>query len=167
MKFTMKLLIRQQGRVVYETTVPPGNFVINDLFNTKSQGDLHVEVIEASGNISTFTVPYSSVPDSVRPGNWEYSVSLGRVRNYYIVDNHFIEGTLQRGMSNMLTANSGMRVADDYQAALLGGVVATDLGAFGLNSTFSHAEVENGKSENGWRVEASYSRTNQILSARL
>ncbi|WP_142900919.1 fimbria/pilus outer membrane usher protein, partial [Klebsiella pneumoniae] len=82
------------------------------------------------GNISTFTVPYSSVPDSVRPGNWEYSVSLGRVRNYYSVNNRFIEGTLQRGMSNMLTANSGIRLAEDYQAALLGGVIATGAGAF-------------------------------------
>ncbi|WP_142475918.1 fimbrial outer membrane usher protein [Klebsiella oxytoca] len=167
---TARVVIRQQGRIVYETTVSPGSFVINDLFNTKSQGDLHVEVIEAGGNISTFTVPYSSVPDSVRPGNWEYSLSLGRVRNYYSVNNRFIEGTLQRGMSNMLTANSGLRFADDYQAALLGGVVATELGAFGLNTTFSHARVENGQSESGWRAEASYSRTfdsgtNLVLAA--
>ncbi|EHG8285135.1 fimbrial outer membrane usher protein [Klebsiella oxytoca] len=167
---TARVVIRQQGNIVYETTVPPGSFVINDLYNTKSNGDLHVEVIESGGNISTFTVPYSSVPDSVRPGNWEYSLSLGRVRNYYSVNNRFLEGTLQRGMSNILTANSGIRIADDYQAALLGGVVATGLGAFGLNSTFSHAKVENGKTERGWRAEASYSRTfdsgtNLVLAA--
>ncbi|WP_251267884.1 fimbria/pilus outer membrane usher protein, partial [Enterobacter hormaechei] len=92
----------------------------------------------------------SSVPDSVRPGNWEYSVSLGRVRNYYSVNNRFIEGTLQRGMSNMLTANSGIRLAEDYQAALLGGVIATGAGAFGLNTTFSHARVENEQTTSGW-----------------
>ncbi|ELW1649007.1 fimbrial outer membrane usher protein [Enterobacter oligotrophicus] len=156
---TARVIVRQQGTIVYETTVSPGRFVINDLYNTKSRGDLHVEVIEAGGNISTFTVPCSSVPDSVRPGNWEYSLSSGRVRNYYSVDNRFIEGTLQRGMSNMLTANGGIRVADRYQAALLGGVVATELGALGLNTTFSHARVENGQVESGWRAEASYSRT--------
>ena len=167
---TARVVIRQQGTVVYETTVSPGSFVINDLYNTKSKGDLHVEVIEAGGNISTFTVPYSSVPDSVRPGNWEYSVSLGRVRNYYSVNNRFIEGTLQRGMSNMLTANSGIRLAEDYQAALLGGVIATGAGAFGLNTTFSHARVENEQTTSGWRAEASYSRTfdtgtNLVLAA--
>lgn len=167
---TARVVIRQQGNVVYETTVSPGSFVINDLYNTKSKGDLHVEVIEAGGNISTFTVPYSSVPDSVRPGNWEYSVSLGRVRNYYSVNNRFIEGTLQRGMSNMLTANSGLRFAENYQAALLGGVISSEVGAFGLNTTFSHAQVESGKTESGWRAEASYSRTfdagtNLVLAA--
>lgn len=36
----------------------------------------------------------------------------------------------------MLTANSGIRLAEDYQAALLGGVIATGAGAFGLNTTF-------------------------------
>ncbi len=167
---TARVVIRQQNNIVYETTVPPGPFVISDLYNTRSEGDLDVKVVEANGNISTFTVPYSSVPDSIRPGNWEYSLSLGRVRNYYSVNNKFIEGTLQRGLSNALTTNSGLRIADRYQAGLLGFVVATDFGAFGLNTTFSNAEVENNETHKGWRAEASYSKTfnagtNLVLAA--
>lgn len=70
----------------------------------------------------------------------------------------------------MLTANSGIRLAEDYQAALLGGVIATGAGAFGLNTTFSHARVENEQTTSGWRAEASYSRTfdtgtNLVLAA--
>nr|WP_196908528.1 fimbria/pilus outer membrane usher protein [Candidatus Symbiopectobacterium sp. 'North America'] len=42
---------------------------------------MQVEVVEANGRISTFTVPYASVPDSVRPGNWQYEVAMGRVRH--------------------------------------------------------------------------------------
>jgi len=167
---TARVVVKQQGRVIYETTVSPGAFVINDLYNTRNQGDLVVDVVEANGKISTFTVPYAAVPDSVRPGNWSYELAMGKVRNYYGVDNHFLEGVLQRGINNVLTTNTGVRVGHDYQAGLLGGVVATRAGALALNTVYSHAKTENNRSEQGWRVEASYSKTfttgtNLVLAA--
>lgn len=144
--------------------------MINDLYNTRGQGDLTVDVVEANGQVSRFTVPYSAVPDSIRPGNWNYELAMGYVRQYYSVENKFVEGVLQRGMSNVLTANMGSRLADNYQAFLAGGVLATSVGAFGLNTVFSSAHVENNEKQQGWRVEASYSKTfttgtNLVLAA--
>lgn len=167
---TARVVVRQQGKVIYETTVAPGAFVINDLYNTRGQGDLTVDVVEANGQVSRFTAPYSAVPDSIRPGNWNYELAMGYVRQYYSVENKFIEGVLQRGMSNVLTANMGSRLADNYQAFLAGGVLATSVGAFGLNTVFSSAHVENNEKQQGWRVEASYSKTfttgtNLVLAA--
>ncbi|MDL4619900.1 fimbrial outer membrane usher protein [Citrobacter amalonaticus] len=167
---TAHVVVRQQGKVIYETTVAPGAFVINDLYNTRGQGDLTVDVVEANGQVSRFTVPYSAVPDSIRPGNWNYELAMGYVRQYYSVENKFVEGVLQRGMSNVLTANMGSRLADNYQAFLAGGVLATSVGAFGLNTVFSSAHVENNEKQQGWRVEASYSKTfttgtNLVLAA--
>jgi outer membrane usher protein len=164
------VVIKQLGKVIYETHVPPGAFVIDDLYNTRNQGDLTVDVIEASGKISSFTVPYSAVPDSVRPGNWHYSLALGRVRQYYSVNNDFFEGTLQRGVNNNITVNLGSRVAEDYQAWLAGGVWATGFGAFGMNATWSNARVQNDERQQGWRAELSYSKTftsgtNLVLAA--
>lgn len=156
-----RVIVKQLNKVIYETVVPPGPFIIDDLNNTRSQGDFEVEVIEANGKIATFTVPYSSVPDSVRPGNWHYSLALGRVRQYYAVNNAFFEGVMQRGVSNSLTATVGSRLAEDYQAWLLGGVWATGAGAFGLNTTFSQAKAENDQRTSGWRAELSYSKTFQ------
>jgi len=152
------VVVRQLGQIIYETDVPPGAFVIRDLYNTRDQGDLQVEVIEAGGRVSTFTVPYASVPDSVRPGNWRYELAMGKVRNYSSVDNQFAEGIVQHGVNNSLTLNGGVRVADDYFAGLLGSVISTRFGALGLNATWSHAEVFE-QSETGWRSELSYSRT--------
>lgn len=129
------VVVKQLGKVIYETNVPPGPFYIDDLYNTRYQGDLEVEVIEASGKTSRFTVPYSSVPDSVRPGNWHYSLALGRVRQYYDIENRFFEGTFQHGVNNTITLNLGSRIAQRYQAWLAGGVWATGMGAFGLNTT--------------------------------
>lgn len=165
-----RVVISQLGKTIYETNVPPGPFTINDLYNTRNQGDLQVEVIEATGKVSTFTVPYSAVPDSVRPGNWHYSLALGRVRQYYSVDNQFFEGTLQHGVNNNLTLNMGARIAQDYQAWLAGGVWATGFGAFGFNTTWSDATVENNQRKQGWRGEMSYSKTfssgtNLVLAA--
>ncbi|MBS1204298.1 MAG: pilus assembly protein porin PapC [Proteobacteria bacterium] len=167
---TARVIVKQLNQVIYETSVPPGPFVINDLYNTRSQGDLEVEVIEADGKTSSFIVPYSAVPDSVRPGNWNYSLSLGRVRQYYDINNTFFEGVLQHGVSNMLTSNLGVRIAQNYQAFLAGGVLATDFGALGMNTTWSQARVENGRQQQGWRAEVSYSKTftsgtNLVLAA--
>lgn len=133
-------------------------------------GDLQVKVIEANGKISRFTVPYSAVPDSVRHGNWHYAFALGKVRQYYRIDNRFLEGTLQHGVNNHLTLNLGSRLAHDYQARLAGGVLATRLGAFGMNATRSGAQVEHNDRQQGWRAEFSYSKTfstgtNLVLAA--
>lgn len=164
------VVIKQLNEVIYETDVPPGPFVINDLYNTRSQGDLEVEIVEAGGKTSRFTVPYSAVPDSVRPGNWQYEISFGRVRQYYSIENAFLEGVLQRGLSNEVTSNVGLRAAQDYRAVLAGGVLVTDIGAIGLNTTWSDALVENDQWQQGWRAEASYSKTftvgtNLVLAA--
>jgi len=165
-----RIMIRQQGKVIYEVNVSPGPFLINDLNNTQNQGDLEVEIIEVNGKTSRFTVPYSAVPDSVRPGNWSYSLAMGRVRQYDSVENSFFEGGLQRGISNNLTANFGSRIADDYMAWLTGGVLATRAGAIGLNTTWSQSRIAEGHTEQGWRTELSYSktfisRTNLVLAA--
>jgi len=165
-----RVVISQGGNVIYETQVPPGPFLINDLYNTRSQGDLKVQIIEADGKSSFFTVPYAAVPESMRPGNLSYQFAAGRVRNYYSVQNAFTEGVLQYGLSNSITSNTGARFANNYQALLMGGVYASDLGALSLNTTWSHAKVENDTTKSGWRAEASYSKTfstntNLVLAA--
>jgi len=165
-----RVLISQAGNVIYETQVPPGPFIIDDLYNTKSQGDLKVQIVEADGKSSFFTVPYAAVPSSMRPGNLSYQFAAGKVRNFYSVQNTFTEAVLQYGLSNSLTTNTGARFANGYQALLAGGVYASPVGALSLNTTWSHARVENDITRSGWRAEASYSksfptRTNLVLAA--
>lgn len=162
-----RVVIKQNDRTIYETSVPPGEFVINDLYNTPMEGDLNVEVIESNGKISSFTVPYSATPSSVRAGNWDYALSLGEVRQFSDVNNRFIEGTFQYGINNSITANIGARFGHDYQSGLLGGVYASPLGAIALNTVWSHAKMANQTSETGWRMEASYSKSFQATRTNL
>ncbi len=62
-----RVTVFQGKSQLYETTVAPGPFAIDDLFATNFSGDLTVVVTEADGSVSTFTVPFSAVPQSMRP----------------------------------------------------------------------------------------------------
>lgn len=159
-----RVTVRQAGNEIYQTTVPPGPFSIEDLYPTSFQGDLQVTVTEADGRVSTFTVPFAAVPGSMRPGSSRYAATIGRVRN--IADSRavFGEGVYQRGMSNELTANLGARAASDYQALLGGLVWGTSFGALGADATYSVSKWPFGDGNlTGWRAGVSYSQSFQPM----
>ena len=85
----------------------------------------------------------------------------------------FGELTYQQGVSNAITANSGMRLASGYQAVMLGGVFTHYIGALGLDATYSHASLPSdthsseNKSQNGWMARASFSRTFETTNTTL
>lgn len=131
-----RVTVRQNGQVIYETTVTPGAFVINDLYPTGYGGDLDVEVHEADGSEQTFAVPYSSVTQLLRPGMHRYSLTSGKLRLDSL--NHkpvFVEATWQQGLTNSLTGYVGGQVAPDYYAAQLGVGLGTWIGAFSADVT--------------------------------
>lgn len=154
-----RVIIRQNGEIIRELTVAPGPFIIDDLYGTAYNGDLNVEVLEADGTASTFTVPFSAVPESIRPGMTRYSVTLGQARQYGDGKDWFMDTTYQHGVSNKLTMNLGSRFANNYLSLLAGGVVSSTWGALGANATFSSATVANNEHQKGWRVGLNYSRT--------
>ncbi|OKP16864.1 fimbrial protein [Serratia fonticola] len=152
-----RVTVLQGQNTLYETTVAPGPFVIDDLFATNFSGDLTVIVTEADGSASSFTVPFAAVPQSIRPGFSRYSATVGRLR--YLEDSDvFSEVIWQQGVSNALTLNAGNQLADGYQAFMLGGVYSHPLGAFGMDTTYSQARLPDG-SANGWMFHLSYSKT--------
>lgn len=57
-----QVVVRQNGYIIYQNTVAPGAFEINDLYPTGSSGDLQVTVKETDGSESHFVVPFASVP---------------------------------------------------------------------------------------------------------
>lgn len=152
-----KVTVYQNNRSIYQSTVSPGPFEFNDLSATNFGGDLTVEIQEADGSLSTFQVPFASVPESLRPGYSRYSFAAGQVRD---LASHevFSELTYQRGISNAITANSGLRLASGYQAVMLGGVFTHYIGALGLDATYSDARLPNDEQQNGWMARASFSR---------
>lgn len=161
-----RVTVWQDKQRIYETTVPPGPFTINDLSPVSYGGDLSVEVQESDGSLHRFSVPYAVLPQSLRPGRTDYNFAVGKVRDYS-KDNAFTELTMKHGLTNAITLNGGVRLGERYHAILAGGVWASDLGAVGFNSAYSDAILNGGESTQGWRYALSYSRTFQPTNTTL
>jgi outer membrane usher protein len=54
---TAQVSVKQNGYEIYQSTVPPGPFTINDLYAAGNGGDLQVTIKEADGSSQVFTVP--------------------------------------------------------------------------------------------------------------
>lgn len=136
-----KVTIKQNGNLVYQTFVPPGDFAIDDLSSVSSGGDLSVTVTEADGTARTFTVPYSTVPVLQREGQLRWNVVTGKFRNNSDRYNEpaFGQGTLQWGLPYGITTYGGVQVAENYRSGSLG--AGMDMGILGaLSADFTHAD---------------------------
>ncbi|WP_283147473.1 fimbria/pilus outer membrane usher protein [Silvimonas soli] len=167
-----KVQIRQNGNIIYETTVAAGPFEINDLYPTGYGGNLDVIVTEADGSQHVSSVPYASPVNALRPGITRYSASVGQYRNTSIRSTPFVfETNAQHGFSNLFTGYGGTIVAEDYVSAALGVALNTEYGAFGLDITQASASFRNQPDHNGQSVRLAYSRlfsptnTNLTLAA--
>ncbi|TCM69168.1 outer membrane usher protein [Acinetobacter calcoaceticus] len=153
-----KVSIYQNNKEIYQTTVAPGPFKITDLYPTNYNGNLTVKVQEADGSVTQFNVPFSAVPESLRTGAQRYDFNIGKTRDIG-GDTYFSDLSYQRGLSNAITLNTGLRLAEDYQAVLLGSTYNTNFGAFGSNMTYSNADIGAEGRLQGWMANLTYSKT--------
>lgn len=172
-----KVTVKQGNNIIYETSVPPGPFQIEDLFNTGYAGDLDVIVTETDGRIKQFTVPYAAVPQLLRPGMSRYSVSVGELRaSGGSAQPGFLQANYQRGVNNTATIYTGGLAADGYFTALLGTAISSRIGAVAADITHSQAIFDNSSatlpsSLTGQSYRLSYSllvnatKTNLMLAA--
>jgi len=161
-----RVSVLQDGREIYQTTVAAGPFKISDLYPTNFNGDLEVVVTEADGTSSSFYVPFSAVPESLRQGAFKYNLDIGRTRGIG-EDTVFSNITTQYGLNNMITLNNGLRVADGYVAAMFGTAYTNYIGAFAVEATYSHAKLPEQDYVDGWMFGANYSKTFQRTSTTL
>ncbi|MCA8093638.1 fimbrial biogenesis outer membrane usher protein [Burkholderia anthina] len=154
-----KVTIKQNGAIIYDTTVAPGAFEINDLYATGYGGDLTVEVTESDGSVHSFKVPYASVPLSLRPGISRYSITAGTLRDTMTSGNPwFTQGTWQRGFTNAVTGYVGATIAQGYGSAMVGGVLTTGIGAIGVDYTQAITTVPGAGRMTGGSARISYSK---------
>ncbi|MFN3071848.1 fimbria/pilus outer membrane usher protein [Serratia sp. J2] len=145
-----RVTVRQGDQVLYETTVTPGEFLINDLYPTGYGGDLRVTVRESDGTEQTFTVPYASVAQLLRPGTSRYAITGGEVRSDSLREKPALyQATYQRGLTNSITGYGGMQVSQDYYALQLGTAVGTLIGAVAFDVTQARTHLQNSTNDNG------------------
>lgn len=116
-----RVTIRQNGNVIDQRYVPPGAFVIDDLYPTSSGGTLAITVTEADGSEQHFTQAFAAVPMMQREGQLNYEAVAGTYRsNYGNYRPGFGQVTLRYGFPGAVTGYGGLLAAEDYQPALLG-----------------------------------------------
>lgn len=154
-----RIVIRQSGMILYETTVAPGAFEINDLYPTGYGGDLEVSVEEADGSVRSFSVPFAVVPLSLRPGVDRYSMVAGVLRDPQLSSKPlFGQGTWQRGFTNLITGYAGLTAAPDYAAGMAGAAFNTSYGAVGADLTRSNTRMASGANVAGSSFRLSYAK---------
>ncbi len=154
-----RVTIRQNGQVLQETNVAPGPFEINDLYSTGYGGDLDVTVTEADGRSKEFTVPFASVAQLLRPGVTRFSVTAGQLRNDSLDTKPvFAQFTIQRGLTNTITAYGGVVASTGYGAMNVGGALNTGIGAFSMDVTGAVTSIPNAQSMHGTSLRVGYSK---------
>lgn len=154
-----KVTVRQNGVVIYETTVAPGPFSLKDLYPTGYGGNLQVTVTEANGQVSTFTVPYASVAQLLRPGITRFDIAAGELLDTSIHDKPGVfQATIQHGFSNRLTGYAGLVGSQGYGAVLAGAAIDTRYGALALDVTQADAHIPGYSTQSGQSLRLTYSK---------
>ncbi|CNK99764.1 Outer membrane fimbrial usher protein [Yersinia mollaretii] len=112
--------VRQMGRVIYSTVVPPGPFSFSRLPLISDRSDLDVTVTESSGAINRFSVPASSFSTLGAPQG--LSLAVGQLQN-----------ASQGERPWVATATNGWRVAPSMLLSA-GGLAAQEYQGFGVSA---------------------------------
>lgn len=160
--------VSQQGRVIYETTVASGPFLIEDL-NSAVNGKLDVKVTEQDGSEQNFQVDTASIPYLTRPGQLRYKMAMGKPSDF----NHKFEGDVfgtgefSWGVNNAYSLYGGTIFSENYNALAAG--IGRDLlsfGAIAADVTQSIADVH-GKRMSGKSWRLSYSKRFDDLNSEV
>ena len=159
---TAQVSIKQNGYEIYQSTVPPGPFTINDLYAAGNGGDLQVTIKEADGTSQVFSVPWSTVPMLQREGHTRYAVTAGEYRsgNDQQEKPKFFQSTLLHGLPAGWTLYGGTQLADNYRAFNLG--VGKNMGEFGavsLDATQANATLPDDSSHQGQSIRFLYNKS--------
>ncbi len=161
-KSNAQVTIQQNGYTIYQSYVPPGPFVINDLFPTSSSGDLVVQVKESDGSVNSYSVPYSAVPLLQRAGRIKYALTAAKYRSNgdQQEDVDFGQGTLLWGLPHGFTAYGGTQFSDNYTAVALGaGLNMGDWGALSTDLTQAKSTLADDSSHEGQSVRFLYAKS--------
>jgi len=143
-----RITVTQDGQTIHQSSVPAGPFSIDSVLPANTGGELLVTIQESDGRIRRFTVPYSSVPQLLKPGISRYGITLGTVdEDNYDEDPFLAQAYWQYGLNNYLTLYTGASGFERYQSALIGSGLNTQLDAFALDITQSRLKLEDNRQQ--------------------
>lgn len=161
--------VRQNNNIIYQTNVSPGEFALRDLYPTSSGGDLAVTVEESDGSKSEYRVPFASVPNLVRAGQFKYALSAGKLRpgnNQQTTP--LMQSELFWGWQYGLTFYHGLQWSENYAALALGvGQNLGSLGAYSIDITHARSVLADANRYAGDSLRLRYSKLINDAGTRL
>lgn len=159
------------GRVIYQTKVAPGPFIISDL-NQSVQGTLDVKVMEEDGRVNSFQVSAASTPFLTREGQVRYKVATGRARpdiSHHVIDDTFISSEASWGMLSNTSLYGGVLAAgSNYRSEAIGvGQNMLWLGAISFDVTHASSTFDDGHTEQGLSYRLNYSKRFDATDSQL
>lgn len=161
-KSNAQVTIKQNGYVIYQTYVPPGAFVISDLYQSASSGDLTVNVKETDGSVNSYVVPYSSVPILQREGHLKYALTAGKYRSggSNNDDPDVFQGTIIWGAPDGYTVYGGTEYTENYSAFSLGlGKNLGDWGGVSADVTQASSTLADDSKHHGQSIRFLYAKS--------
>ncbi|WOE31664.1 MULTISPECIES: fimbria/pilus outer membrane usher protein [unclassified Acinetobacter] len=159
--------ISQQGRILYQTQVPAGNFTIQDLPNS-ANGLLDVKVEEQDGRVQNYQVDAIASPYLTRPGRIRYKATVGQPRDeHHLINQTFASGEISYGLNNKTSIYSGLLSSQDFHNINLGfGQDLSDFGAFSFSFLNSFI-LNSNENKNGTGYQFNYYKNIENISSRL
>ncbi|HBC0155970.1 TPA: fimbria/pilus outer membrane usher protein [Salmonella enterica subsp. indica] len=159
-----QVTVSQNGRILWQSQVPPGPFVVPGLSQTV-RGNLDVTVREDNGQVRTWQVNTASVPFLARKGNVRFKTAIGKpltwASNSHTVEPLFSSGEITWGAFNNTSLYGGFIASDGrYRSLALGiGENMGVLGAASFDVTQSVAQVNNQPEQTGYSYRFNYAKT--------
>ncbi|KFK91914.1 hypothetical protein IV04_19605 [Serratia sp. Ag1] len=169
-----QVTVRQNGQVIDQRYVPPGEFEITDLYGVSGSGDFNVTIAESDGSQQLLIVPFASLPVLQREGRLSHSVTAGQYRPNQSsgVNADFFQATLIYGLPWGITVYGGTQLASRYRALAAGfGKNMGNAGALSLDVTQGWSQLhESGQPERNsqgqmWRLR--YGKSFDATGTRL
>lgn len=169
-----QVTVRQNGQVIDQRYVPPGEFEITDLYGVSGSGDLNVTIAESDGSQQQLIVPFASLPVLQREGRLSHSVTAGQYRpnENNGVSADFFQATLIYGLPWGITVYGGTQLASRYHSLAAGfGKNMGNAGALSLDVTQGWSQLrEAGQPEQNnqgqmWRLR--YGKSFDATGTRL
>ncbi|WP_273846448.1 fimbria/pilus outer membrane usher protein [Providencia rettgeri] len=147
-KTNATVIVKQDGRIIYQKEVSPGPFRIQDV-NSFGGGTLDVSIQEQDGSVTNYKVETSRLGTLTRPGQLIYQFVVGKpTKNEHDTQGPaFSLGSLSWGVTNNTTVYGGVLGSSEYQNIAIG--LGRDLAPFGvLSGNLSISRAEMGRTEN-------------------
>lgn len=147
-----QVIIKQGDKIIYETTVPPGPFLLNSLPSIGSE-KLILEIKETDGRVKVSTHYFTSLPNQLNQGSYQYNIISGTLPDHPNNKNAlFILSEFSYGLSQKITSYSAIKKQDNQQKYLSG--LSLDLGVLGgLATDISYEKNNNDKIKYQFRYQ--------------